>query len=125
MHAPVAVVDMTNLAPAGEIDRFSGKQGKALLLKTGRADPEGLWVPDGEILQTRAKYLIHLSTPWLIQLSLGCNACYLWSWSSPLREPSMSSLVVSGWWIYLFREGCWRVWIGKGEEAEVSDFEIA
>jgi len=37
----------------------------------------------------------------------------------------MSSLVVTRWRIYLFREGCWRVWVGEGEEAEVSNFEIA
>ena len=75
MHASIAVVDMTNFTPAGGVDWIPGKQSKSLFLKTGRADSEGLWVPDGEILQTRAKDLIHLSTPWLIQLPLRGNTC--------------------------------------------------
>ena len=82
-------------------------------------------MPDGEILQTRAQHFVHLGTPRLIQLPLRCDSCYLRSWTSPLREPSMSPMVVACDRIYLFGEGRWRVWIGERKETEVCDFEVA
>lgn len=125
VHASIAVMNVTDLSSTGGVDWSPGEERKTFLLEARGADTKRIWVSDGEIFEGSAEGVVHILATWLVKLSLGGNSCDLRARAIPLWKPGARSGVATGHWIDILMELGRLVRIGKGEEAQVGDLEIA